>query len=52
MSNSLACRYDIYTVSRPATPLATISYPVIRLLQKQIQRDSFKAVTAAAAAAD
>ncbi|DBA75416.1 hypothetical protein WJX77_008156 [Trebouxia sp. C0004] len=41
--------YDIYTVSRPATPLAAISYPVIRLLQKQFQRDSFKAVTAAAA---
>jgi hypothetical protein len=52
MSNSLACRYDIYTVSRPATPLAAISYPVIRLLQQQFQRDSFKAVIAAAAAAD
>lgn len=41
--------YDIYTISRPATPLAAVSYPVIRLLQKRFQRDSFKAVTAAAA---
>lgn len=49
MSNGTTCRYDIYTVSRPASPLAAISYPVIRLLQKRFQKDSFKAVTAAAA---
>ncbi|KAL3134003.1 hypothetical protein ABBQ32_008442 [Trebouxia sp. C0010 RCD-2024] len=41
--------YEVYTVSRPATPLAAISYPVIRLLQKRFASDSFQALRTIAA---
>ena len=45
----LLCRYEVYTVSRPATPLAAISYPVIRLLQKRFASDSCRTMRTIAA---
>ena len=40
----LVRRYEIYTVSRPATPLAWLTYPVVRLHQQKFARCSMKAV--------
>ena len=37
-------RYEIYTVSRPATPLAWLTYPIVRLHQQKFARCSMRAV--------
>jgi len=42
-------RYEIYTFSRPAHPLAFLGYPVVRALQGRFRRDSARSVARAAA---
>jgi hypothetical protein len=42
-------RYDIYTFSRPAHPLAALGYPVVRALQARFRRESARGVARAAA---
>jgi uncharacterized protein (UPF0548 family) len=39
--------YDIYAFSRPRHPLARLSFPVTRILQKRFVRDSLAIMTAA-----
>jgi hypothetical protein len=45
----LGCRYDIYTYSRPAHPLAYLGYPVVRFLQQRFRIDSLRTVARAVA---
>ena len=41
------CRYEIYTVSKPATPLAKLTYPIVRFQQRKFARCSMRAMAAA-----
>ena len=41
--------YEVVAFSRPGHPLAAITYPVVRLLQRRFARDSMKAFTRAVA---
>eukprot|EP01025_Chloroclados_australasicus_P055123 TRINITY_DN6604_c1_g1_i4.p1 TRINITY_DN6604_c1_g1~~TRINITY_DN6604_c1_g1_i4.p1 ORF type:complete len:199 (-),score=21.30 TRINITY_DN6604_c1_g1_i4:420-1016(-) len=34
--------YKIYTFSRPSTPLAVLTYPIVRLQQRRFAKDSIK----------
>jgi hypothetical protein len=45
-----APRYEIFTFSRPAHPLAVLGYPVVRLLQGRFREQSARQVARAAAA--
>jgi hypothetical protein len=36
----VCCRYEIFTVSKPATPLAQITKPLVRYQQRQFGRQS------------
>lgn len=38
------CRFDVYTISRPAHPLALLSYPLVRFYQGRFGADSTRAV--------
>ena len=38
------CRFDIYTISKPATPLAALCYPLLRHYQRRFVRDSMAAL--------
>jgi hypothetical protein len=40
----LVRRYDIYSISRPATPIAMLAYPLLRHFQKQFAMDSMAAM--------
>ena len=44
--------YDIFTVSKPANPLAVLLYPLIRFEQLKFARQSLRAVAAAMGAED
>eukprot|EP00891_Asterochloris_glomerata_P002028 jgi/Astpho2/2028/gw1.00038.302.1_t len=39
--------YDIHVFSRPAKPLALLTYPLVRIQQQKFQKDSVSAVAAA-----
>lgn len=38
------CRFDIYTVSKPATPIAALAYPLLRFYQRRFVHDSMAAL--------
>jgi uncharacterized protein (UPF0548 family) len=42
--------YDVAAFSKPAGPLSTITYPFVRVFQRQFAKDSVKAMQQAMAA--
>jgi hypothetical protein len=44
MGGVYLCRYEVYSVSRPDTPLSTLCYPLLRLYQARFASESGQAV--------